>query len=53
MEFEIGNLDEDLISFLSLAEICGKSTACDQDIQELSQTITSQWWQENKERLVE
>lgn len=52
VEFEVGEYDPDIIDFLTLLDITSKSKATDEDIQNLSNEITKNWWAENKNRLL-
>lgn len=52
VEFDIGEYNPDIIDFLTLLDITSKSKAADQDIQNLSDEITKNWWAENKNRLL-
>jgi hypothetical protein len=52
VEFDVGEYDPDIIDFLTLLDITSKSKATDQDIQNLSNEITKNWWAENKNRLL-
>jgi hypothetical protein len=52
VEFDVGEYNPDIIDFLTLLDITSKSKATDQDIQNLSNEITKNWWAENKNRLL-
>jgi predicted HTH domain antitoxin len=52
LEFAIGKVDEDIMSFLSAVEIAKKSKAKAEDILKLSGKIKSKWWKENKQRFI-
>ncbi len=52
VEFDIGKIDKDVLSFLSLLETSNKSQATEEDIWQLSEEIKSSWWNENKERML-
>lgn len=52
VEFDVGEYDPDIIDFLTLLDITSKSKATDEDIQNLSNEITKNWWAENKNRLL-
>lgn len=50
--FDIGEYDPEVIDFLTFLEITSKSKATDEDIEELSEEIKRNWWEENKERFL-
>jgi len=52
MEFELGDINNDIINFLSSLEIGKKSKASDNEISKLAQEIKQNWWNANKERLL-
>ncbi len=52
LEFEVGNVSQNLIDLLSMMEITNKSQASDEDINQLADEITSGWWEKNKNRLL-
>jgi len=51
--FDIGEYDPDVVEFLTLLDITSKSKATDEDIEKLSKEIKRNWWQQNKERLLD
>jgi len=52
VEFDLGKVDKDLLSFLSLLETTNKSKATEKDIWQLSEEIKTSWWNENKEKFL-
>lgn len=52
LEFAVGKVDEDILSFLSAVEIAKKSKAATEDILRLSEKIKAKWWKENKQRFI-
>ncbi|MDO9289191.1 MAG: hypothetical protein Q7T83_10410 [Thermodesulfovibrionales bacterium] len=52
LEFAVGKVDEDILSFLSAVEIAKKSKAATEDISKLSEKIKTKWWKENKQRFI-
>jgi hypothetical protein len=52
IEFDLGDLDEEILSFLSALEISRKSRAKDEDIYNLANEIKRNWWQKNKQRFI-
>lgn len=52
VEFDIGKVDKDILSFLSLLETANKSQATEKDTWQLSEEIKASWWNENKERFL-
>ncbi len=52
LEFAVGKVDEDILSFLSAVEIAKKSKAATEDILKLSEKIKAKWWKENKQRFI-
>lgn len=52
LEFAVGKVDEDILSFLSAIEIAKKSKATSEDILRLSKKIKEKWWKENKQRFI-
>ena len=52
VEFDIGKIDKDILSFLSLLETANKSKATEEDTWQLSEEIKASWWKENKERFL-
>ena len=46
--FDIGEYRPEVIDFLTLLEVTSKSSAADEDIEELSEEIKRNWWKENK-----
>jgi hypothetical protein len=53
LEFEVGKLNQNLIDLLTMMEIANKSRASDEDIKNLSDEITADWWNKNKNRLLD
>ncbi len=53
VEFDIGEYNPALIDFLTMLDITSKSKATDEDIKTLSSEISSNWWAENKQRLLD
>jgi hypothetical protein len=51
--FDIGEYDPEVIDFLTFLEITSKSKATDEDIEELSEEIKRNWWEENKKRFLD
>ena len=51
-EFEVGNVDEELLLMFSAMEIGSKSKAKEEDIVSLSDEIVRKWWDENKDRFL-
>jgi len=47
--FDIGEYEPEVIDYLEFLEITAKSKATDEDIEELSEEIKQNWWEENKE----
>lgn len=52
LEFAVGKVDADILSFLSAVEIAKKSKAATEDILRLSEKIKNKWWKENKQRFI-
>lgn len=52
LEFAVGKVDEDILSFLSAVEIAKKSKAATEDILRLSEKIKAKWWKANKQRFI-
>ncbi len=52
LEFEVGNYNKNLVDLLTMIEIANKSKATEEDINKLSYEIKSNWWKNNKERLL-
>lgn len=52
LEFAVGKVDEDILSFLSAIEIAKKSKAATEDILRLSEKIKAKWWKANKQRFI-
>lgn len=52
VEFEIGEYNPEIIDFLTLLDITSKSKATDEDVKNISNEITKNWWVENKDRLL-
>ena len=52
IEFDLGDLDDEILSFLSALGISRKSRAKDEDIYNLANEIKRNWWQKNKQRFI-
>lgn len=52
IELELGEVNEDLLSYLSALEIASKSKASEQEIKKLSDEISANWWHKNKHRFI-
>jgi len=52
IEFDIGAYNKDIIDFLTVMEIAGKSKGTDEQIDQLSDEIKKDWWENNKKRLL-
>ena len=52
VEFDIGKINKDVLSFLSLLETSNKSQAIEEDIWQLSEDIKASWWNQNKEKFI-
>jgi hypothetical protein len=50
--FDIGEYDPDVIDYLTFLEITSKSKATDEEIEQLSEDIKQNWWEENKENFL-
>ncbi|TAL24424.1 MAG: hypothetical protein EPN94_07350 [Nitrospirae bacterium] len=53
LEFAVGKVDEDILSFLSAVKIAKKSKAATEEILKLSEKIKAKWWKENKQRFID
>jgi len=53
LEFEVGKIDEDILSLLSTLNIARKSKATKNDIFKLSEEIKEKWWKKNKKRFID
>ena len=53
VEFDLKEVDEDILSLLASMEISKKSQATEKDIQKLSEEIKENWWKENKHRFID
>jgi hypothetical protein len=51
-EVKINNLNDKIISYLSSLEVTSKSKMSDEDIDKLSEEISSNWWKKNKKRFI-
>jgi len=52
IEFEVGEINKDILSFLSLLETSSKSKISDKDIEQISEEINQSWWEKNKSRFI-
>lgn len=52
-EFNLGEIDEDILSLLSSFKIAGKSKASEKEIFRLSDEIKAKWWKKNKKRFID
>jgi len=52
IEFDLKEVDEDILSLLASIEISKKSQAAEEDVYKLSKEIKTKWWQENKDRFI-
>jgi hypothetical protein len=52
IEFDLGSVDEEILSFLSGLEISRKSKAKDEEIYNLAIEIKRNWWLKNKRRFI-
>jgi hypothetical protein len=52
IELELNEVNEDILSYLSALEISSKSKASDKQIKELSDEISTNWWNKNKNRFI-
>jgi hypothetical protein len=52
LEFELGEYSKKLVDLISMIEIANKSKATDEDIDKLDTEIKSNWWERNKDRLL-
>jgi len=52
VEFDLKEVDEDILSLLTSIEISKKSQATEEDIYKLSKEIKAKWWKENKDRFI-
>ncbi len=50
VEFDLKEVDEDILSLLASMEISKKSQATEKNIHKLSKEIKENWWKENKNR---
>ncbi len=53
VEFDLKEVDEDILSLLASIEISKKSQATEKDIHKLSKEIKENWWKENKNRFID
>ena len=52
VEFDVGEYDRDVMDFLTMKEISRKSKASEENIQNLAREISSDWWKNNRDRLL-
>ena len=52
VEFDVGQVNQDILSFLSFLETTNKSDATEKEVWQLSEDIKADWWRANKERLL-
>jgi hypothetical protein len=52
VEFDLGQIEEEFLSFLSALEISKKSKAEDKEIFDLAEQIKRNWWIKNKKKFI-
>lgn len=52
VEFEIGEINKELFSFLSMLDINSHSKISEEDIWNLSEEIKKNWWEKNKDKFI-
>ncbi|MCD6219919.1 hypothetical protein J7K43_06015 [Candidatus Calescamantes bacterium] len=53
VEFDLNEVDEDILSLLTSMEISKKSYATQEDILKLSEEIKKKWWKKNKKQTID
>jgi len=53
VEFDLNEVDEDILSLLTSMEISKKSYATQEDILKLSEEIKKKWWKKNKKQIID
>ncbi|MBI5195532.1 MAG: hypothetical protein HZA10_04325 [Nitrospirae bacterium] len=52
-ELSLGEIDNDILSFLSTLKIARKSRAKEKEIFRLSEEIKEKWWKKNKKKFID
>lgn len=53
LEFDLGNYDKKLIDMLLAMETANQSQATEKDIKKLAALTKKDWWNKNKDRLLD
>jgi len=53
IEFDVGEVDKNVLALLSSIEISKKSQATEEEIYQLSKEIKEKWWRKNKCRFID